>query len=191
MTIPALIPLFTAIGSMSAGLTAAVSLGTTALGFVASSKQANAEEAAQKQANDNARVQAISDYDQITRAGNQEVTGAQQKLFENQVAGKKAVASATASASEGGVGGLSVSSLLSDIYGQEARIRDGVNQNLENSAHQLAMEKENIGRGYKNTVTTRAPISRPSVGGAILSGVTGIADAYKDKVRVSSGTGKK
>lgn len=190
MTIPAILPLFSAIGQMGAGLSAALSVGTTALGYVAESKAAAAQNAANDTANANARVQAINSYDQITMAGRQETDAASQKLFDAQVSRKKAVASATASASEAGVGGLSVDSLLTDIYGQEARIRDGVNQNLQNTQAQQQADRDGVSLQLQNTISTRSYVQKPSLAGAVLSGVTGIAGAYKDKIKVTSNLSK-
>jgi hypothetical protein len=148
--------------------------------------QADAQSAANVEADNSARVQAISDYDQLTRAGLQEKAAGTQKISENQIAAKRAAASTSASASEAGISGLSVNSLLTDIYGQEARLRDGVNQNIEGSQQQMKTELENTNRSLRNTIATRAPVNKPSFGGAVLEGATGIFGAYKDDLRIKS-----
>lgn len=195
MSLPALIPLIqgatAAIGGAGAALQAALAVGTTALSYKAESNMAVAQQAALDQANENARVQTIDDYDQLTRVGQQERAGATQKNFETQIEAKKAAASVKASAGEAGVGGLSVTSLLTDIYGREASIRDGVNQNLENTGQQLAVEGKNINRAYRNTITTRSPVTKPSLAGAVVSGASGIFDAYKDNLRLKAKLGDK
>lgn len=186
LLVPALQSAFAAIGSIGPMLQAGLAAGTTALGFVADSQAAKAQTAANVAANDSARVQAISDYDQMTLRANQEKAAGQQKISEAALNRKKAVARAEASASEGNVGGLSVTALLTDIYGQEARIRDGVNQNLEATGQQIAVEKTAIARNLKNTVQTRPPVQKPSLIGSVIEGGLGIANAYKDDLRTTA-----
>lgn len=179
---------FAALGSIGSTLQAALAIGTTATGFIADKQRADAEEAAVAQANDEARKQAISDYDQITRRGQEEKQAAGAKQFEVTMDRKKTVARAEASASEAGIGGLSVTSLLSDIYGQEARIRDGVNMNLDAAQSELRNTADGIARNHKNVVTTRAPVSRPSLFGAVLQGASGVYGAFKDDLKVNAKT---
>lgn len=53
-------------------------------------------------------------------------------------------ATAQVAAGEAGVSGLSVDALLGDIYGQEARISDRLDQNQEWTAEQLSQERLGI-----------------------------------------------
>lgn len=175
-----------AIGSIGPALQAALSIGSTAATFAVNKANANAQEAAIAQADNDARMQAISDYDQLTRVGMQERAAATGKITENAIATKKAVASATASAGESNVGGLSVTALLTDIYGQSARIQDGVNQNVENANAQLQTDFANTGRGLKNTIMTRPQVQKPSLIGALIEGTSGVVNAYKDTIKVKS-----
>jgi multidrug efflux pump subunit AcrA (membrane-fusion protein) len=195
MSLPAIIaPLaeaFSAIGSMGSGLSAALSVGTTAVGFMAQSAEANAQAAANEAANESARQQTISDYDQIAMRGKQEKAAADAKLFQTKIEQKKAVASAEASASEANIGGLSINALLTDIYGQEARIRDGVNQNLEATTNEIRNMGTSTARNFKNTINTRPAVNRPSLAGAFLEAGTGILGAYKDDLRTAARVNKK
>ena len=175
-----------AIGGMGAPLQAALAVGTTVAQYSAETNLAKAQEASIRQANEVARVQTIDDYDQLTRVGLQEKAAAAMKNHETEIEAKKARASVKASAGEAGVGGLSVTSLLTDIYGREASIRDGVNQNIEATGQQLAVERKNTNRNYVNTVNTRPSVSRPSATGAVLSGASGIFSAYKDNLRLKA-----
>lgn len=190
MSLPAIIaPLkaaFASIGALGSTLQAGLALGTTAVNFAAQNSAAKAETAAIAAANEEARKQTISDYDQITRRGQQEKEAAGAKLFDTNLQRKKAVASAEASASEANIGGLSVTALLTDIYGQEARIRDGVNQNLDYTKAELDGMADGVARGYKNTLLTRPTVSKPSKIGALFEAGTGIYGAYKDDLRTSA-----
>lgn len=190
MSLPAILPALKiamgAMGGLGTALQAGLAVGSTAMNFAAQNAQASAEEAAIRSANENARQQTVANYDQITRRAQQETAAAGAKLQETAVARKKAVASAEASASEAGVGGLGVAALLTDIYGQEARIRDGVNQNLEATKAELDASAQDTALQYQNTLLTRPVPQRPSAMGALLEAGTGIFGAYKDNLRTSA-----
>ncbi len=178
MSLPVLAPL----------LQSALSIGTTVVGYIGANQQAKQQTAMNNAANEQARIQTIDDYDQLTRVGTQEKNAASQKLQENETAAMKTRATAAASASEAGVGGLSVGSLLADIYGQEASIRDGVNQNLESTQAQLGSDRRSTQRSLQNTISTRPPVNKPSLAGALIEGATGVYGAYRDNLRIKSQT---
>lgn len=182
---------FAAIGSMGPALQAGLAVASTATSYAGQKATANAQEAAIVQANESARVQAISDYDQMTRRGQQERAAGAQRIQQAAVDGARARGAAAASAGEAGIGGLSVNSLLTDIYGREASIRDGVNQNLDNTAAQMSAERSNIQRNLQNTIATRPMPQQPSLLGAGLEAATGVASAYRDKLKINSQLGNR
>lgn len=179
----------TAIGAIAPTLGSVLSVGTTALNFVAQNAEAKNQNAAIDAANKAAVQQAASDYDQLAIRAAQETAAAGQKKLESDISTRKAVASATASASEAGISGLSVTSLLSDIYGQKAKIDAGVNQNIEAANQALRFEADGVGRSLKNTIGSRAKTSGPSLLGAALEAGTGVYDNYKERLRVKSALG--
>lgn len=183
---------FAAIGTYGSAIQASLAVGSAALSYLSASGQASAQAEANAQANERARQYMVEDMDATTRMGQQETAAASQRINENQIEATKAASSAQVAATAGGVSGLSVQSLLGDIFGQEASIRDSVNQNLENTGHQLAQERESIQRGYANTISTRPDASKPSFLGAVLEAGTGVVGAYKDqwKVRGKTSSGK-
>lgn len=192
MSVPlALAPLISAIGSNAAAISAGLSVASAATSYVGQKQTANAQEAAIVQANESARVQAISDYDQMTRMGEQERAAGSQRIQQAAIDGARARGAAAASAGEAGIGGLSVNSLLTDIYGREASIRDGVNQNLDNTAAQMSAERSNIQRNLQNTIATRPMPQQPSLLGAGLEAATGVASAYRDKLKINSQLGNR
>lgn len=179
---------FAAIGSIGSGLQAALSIGTAATGFLSAKGQAEAQEEANEQADERARQYMIEDIDQTTRMAQQEAAAATQKKGQNQIEARKTAASAQTAATAGGVSGLSVQALLGDIFGREASIRDSVNQNLENTGHQIDAERRSIGRGYETAINTRPQPQHPSLIGAGLEAATGVFDAYKDQWKVRGKT---
>ena len=182
---------FTAISSIGAGLSSALTIGSTAASYLSAKGQADAQEEMNEQANDRARQYMIEDFDKTTRMAQQEGAAASQKINESQINANKTAASAQVAATSGGVSGLSVQALLGDIFGKEASIRDSVNQNLENTGHQIQAERESITRGFESTANTRPTPQHPSLLGAALEAGTGVLGHYKDawKVRGKIGTG--
>lgn len=175
-----------ALAAIGPALQSALSVGTTAVGFMAASASARAQNAAIDQANENARVQTITEYDQLTRVGQQERAAATQSMEEAQINRKKAVARAEVSAGEAGVSGLSINALLGDLYGQEARIRDSVNQNLENTEVQLGAERNSVAINQANLIASRPKVAGPSLIGATLEAGSGVYGAYKDDLRTKA-----
>ncbi len=182
---------FAALGSAGAAIQSGLAIGTAGLNYMQAKGQAAAIEQSNAEANERARQYMIEDYDSLTRMEQQETAAASQRVNENQIEAKKAAASAQVAATAGGVSGLSVQALLGDIFGQEASIRDSVNQNLENTGQQINQERTSIQRGYTSTINTRQSAQNPSLLGATLEAGTGVIGAYKDqwKVRGKTSTG--
>lgn len=181
---------FKAIGSMGAGLQSAIAVGSAATSFATASAAAGAQEDANNAANERARQYMLEDYDQTNLMQQQENAAASQKINQLQVDTRRTAATAQVAAGAGGVSGLSVDALLGDIYGQEASIRDSVNQNLENTGQQLSVERTGISRGFTEAANTRPAVNRPSLLGAGLQAAGGIADAYRGEIKVRGGTKK-
>lgn len=180
---------FAAIGKIGAGVQAALAVGSTATSYLSAKGAAEAQNEANAQANERARQYMIEEYDQTSRMASQERAAATQRINQNQIEARKAAASAQVAATAGGVSGLSVNSLLADIYGQEASIRDSVNQNLENTGQQIAAERRGTRNRFTNTINTRPIAQKPSFLGATLDAATGVYGAYKDQLRVKSKLG--
>ncbi|WP_422049732.1 virion core protein, T7 gp14 family [Shimia sp.] len=184
---------FAAIGTYGSAITAGLAVGQTALSYQQAAGMADITEAQNKQANDRARVYMIEDQDKITQIGQQERAAATQRVNQAQIDASKAASSAQVAATAGGVSGLSVDALLGDIFGQEASIRDSVNQNLENTGVQLQAERNSVQRGYSNTINTRPTPQHPSLLGSALQAGTGVVGAYRDTWKIrgrSGGTGE-
>lgn len=179
---------FSTIGAYGSAITAALSVGQTVIAHQEANAQADAVEAANRQADNRARRYMIEDYDAMTRMEQQETAAASQKINENQIEATQAAASARVAASAGGVSGLSVDALLGDIFGQEASIRDSVNQNLEATGQQINAERVSLQRGFTDAINTRPQPQRPSTFGTALTAATGIVGAYKDQWKIRGGT---
>jgi hypothetical protein len=180
----------TMMSTVGPAIQAVLAVGSTATSYLSAQGQADAQEQMNANANEQARQFMINDYDQMTMMSQQNTAAASQKLNDNEKAARKAAASATVAASAGGVQGLSVDALLADVYGQEASIRDSVNQNLENTGHQLQYEREGIRNGYLRQQASNPVVERPSALGALFEGASGVYGAYKDSLKVRNKSNK-
>lgn len=118
----------------------------------------------------------LEDYDQIGKARLTERQAAAEEVEGAAVAGMKARATARVSAGEAGVGGMSVEALLRDIYGQEAKIRNGVNQNLDNTESELDMQMRGAQRNTINRMASRTRYAAPNkLAAALKIGTAGAA----------------
>lgn len=144
----------------------AITATSTVTGLGAQIAQANAEaDFAEAQA-DQVRVATIANYDQIAERRDQEAAAAGQQAQQAQIETVKAVETARTAAGEAGVSGLSVDALLADLYGQGAKIADGVNVNLENTNRSLDVAAENVARGGQSQINSIARPSSPNYAGA-------------------------
>ena len=193
MSIPAIAPIlktaFAGIGQFGSTISAALGVGSTALQYQQANSAAKLQAQQNAEANDRARRNMIEDQDAMTRVEMQERAAAAQKINQTQLDAARTAASARVAASAGGVSGLSVDALLGDIYGNEASIRDSVNQNLEATGQQLRAERGSIMNSYENTINTRPSVDRPSLLGATLQAGTSVYGAYKDELKLRGKTG--
>jgi hypothetical protein len=143
---------------------------------------------AQGETNEMAKASAMearnANYDQLHLMAQQNQDAAEQQIFENDTEALQATERAQVAAGESGVTGLSVDALLADMYGKQARYKDGVTQNLENQQQQVSFEAENTDRTYRSTVQNLSPIEKPNYLGSALKAGSGIFGAYKDHLKV-------
>lgn len=179
---------FTALGSYGSLISSALTVGSTAISYQQANAAADAQEQTNNEANERARRYMIEDQDALTRMSQQEQAAASQKINETQIDAQRRAATTQVAATAGGVSGLSVDALLGDIFGNEASIRDSVNQNLEATGQQIQSERTSVMRGYTDTVNTRPSVNRPSLFGAALEAGTGVVGAYKDQWKIRGKT---
>lgn len=179
--VPALLKGAMALAS-STGVQGALALGSAAVGF----GQANAAAAASEQAAARQNQYLIDDYDQVAKMTTQEKAAAVQQIQKAEEDGLRTRATIKTAAGEGGVSGLSVAALLSDVYGQEARVRDGVNQNLEGTLDQLSAEKRGMQRNVTETNRANA-VARPSAIGAGLGLATDLYGIHRENMKIKKG----
>lgn len=154
----------TTLALLSLGITTAGSVAGLGAQAATSKSQAAARDAQAEEI----RKAELANYDQLQIRQQQETQAAGQQIQANQIDAAKARSTATVAAGEAGVSGLSVEALLADLYGQEARFKDGVTQNLENVTDSLSLEAENIQRTSTSQTNNLPTPDRPDYIGAGL-----------------------
>jgi hypothetical protein len=191
MSFPLILPVLQAAMSAVAAAAPAISAGLSVVGAASAYGQAQAQADAQEATNANLKEIARQDMqdsvDRINLRETQEIQSATEQQLDHQNAATRAVASAKVGASGSGVTGFSVDALLGDLYGQHATNRDRINQNLENTTDQLHAEREALATNYSRTVASLPAVQRPNPTGYIAQAGIGVYDAYKNKLKASSG----
>lgn len=122
-----------------------------AVGFAQAKQQADDQNAAYER-NWKASLAAMrDDYDSVTLNTLQEREVASSKLIEKRIEAMKAKATASTAAGEGGVTGLSVDALVSDLEAQHARQAHAIVTNYENKR----LENMQRGKQIKNQTISR------------------------------------
>lgn len=158
----------------------ALSIAGSVFGVVQESAAADA----QSQANEQARVNAITADNQrnaqINQKQVQERDAGTQKVFTNNIEALKAEGTAQASAGSAGISGLSVDSLLSSIGASRGRYDTSVAENLKSSYMANDWDRVNSYNSMKSTINNLKAPAMPSYLGAALKIGTAV-DGYNTK----------
>lgn len=149
----------------------AITAASAANSIVQQSKAAAAQdEFNQKQRE--ASIKAMNDnMSQIELAKQQATEQAGQKTFENDIAARKAMATAKVSAGESGVAGLSVDALLAELDGSRARYNQSVQANLDDTINNLNSQRTNINNSAASQVNyLRTPQAPDYIGAGLRIG---------------------
>jgi hypothetical protein len=154
-----------------AALPAALAIAQAAVSYVGATQEANATNALYDQ-NKAAAVAAANDrYAALNNKTLQEREAASQELFQKQIDALKARATATVSAGESGVTGLSVDALMGDMLAQQARQTQAIQTNYDIQRQYNADEGVAT---YHNTVArinSARQAARPSPIPYLLQGI--------------------
>jgi hypothetical protein len=121
-----------------------VSAGSSVMQYGAASEQADAQNAYYAQNKVNAERSAMYEHQQNDLRKTQEQEAAGTKSFDNMLETRAKAAHAEVAAGEAGVTGLSVESLINDIYGAGGRTNDRIARNGELTLAQLNAEDSGI-----------------------------------------------
>lgn len=98
----------------------------------------------------------------------QERAGSMQQLEENNMAARAARSTASVSAGESGISGLSVDALLSDLGTKQNRFGSSVATNYGNASMAIANQRENVGINAVSQINSLKTPEMPDYFGAAL-----------------------
>lgn len=163
----------TTIAAASFALTAA----STVSGVIGEQQAAKQQAKYNAQQTENYRQ---AERDNLARANLQQsqlTQQAGQKINQNNLEARKAIATARVSAGEAGVTGLSLGALLRDLSGQQAGYNDSVMANTENAYAQVEQDKRNIQTQTRSDINSLKPVQRPDYLGAAFK-IGGAVNSY-------------
>lgn len=155
-----------------------VSAGSSVAQFGAAKQQADAQNDYYNANKANADRAAVYEYNQNTLRKSQEEDAAGMKSFDNMLDTQAKAAHAEVAAGEGGVSGLSVDSLINDIFGAGGRTNDRIKQNQEMTLAQLNAEDLSIDARHSERVNSvRRGVQPSGLALALNIGTAGLNSA--------------
>ena len=145
--------------------TAAAVIGVASGGaqYVGQRQQAKQQARYQAQASAAERQRALQEQRSVRMRQAQEQEATNRELADVALKSREALATATVSAGESGVAGLSVDALLDDYTRQEASYRMGVTRQQEMQDLQTGLALTDAGyRSRSNLININRPINKPS-----------------------------
>jgi hypothetical protein len=121
-----------------------VSAGSSVMKYEAADEQAHAQDQLYAQNKANAIGAADYEYQQNALRRTQEQEASGEKSFDNMLATQAKAATATVAAGEAGINGLSVDSLIRDVFSSGGRTSDRIARNDEMTLAQLDAERNGI-----------------------------------------------
>jgi hypothetical protein len=125
---------------------------------------ANAQNDYNKQAARDAADNARQQYNDVQRRKVQEDIAKGQQLQQSKLELQKRQAEAKAAASDAGMSGFSLDSILADMAGQSARAQDSIGQQGEWTQQQLTSQMQGIQSGGQRAVNSLSPVRIPGIG---------------------------
>jgi hypothetical protein len=125
--------------------------------FIGAQNSYKAQLEYKRQNDENAARAASIRYDQINQKAIQEGEAAADRKFEAAIDAKRAISTVRTAAGEGGVSGLSVAALMSDVEARHGRFKVNTNKQLQLTRSYLGGEKDAAqaqGQSQVNSVPT-------------------------------------
>lgn len=169
-----------AIGIASLALSAL----STGAGMIAQQQQARAQEEYNKQATQNAMLARDLNVAALDRERAEAAADTSEQMTRNQMALRRAQATARVSAGEAGVSGLSVDALLRDLALQAGYDNATAAENYQRVSRNIDARRENAQISMANTINSLPPVQTPNyLGGALQIGQAGLGayTGYRDR----------
>ncbi len=147
---------------------AIASVASTVASVSAQSQAADAQSAANQRQYDNTMRARAANLNQTNLMQQQEREAGVQQLEQNNMAARAARSTATVSAGESGISGLSVDALMSDLGTKQNRFNSSVVTNYDNSAMAIANQRENVDINAASQINSLKTPAMPDYFGAAL-----------------------
>lgn len=147
---------------------AIASVASTVASVSAQSQAASAQTAANQRQYENTMRARAANLNQTNLMQQQEREAGSQKLEQNNLAARAAESTATVSAGENGISGLSVDALMSDLGTKQNRFNSSVVTNYDNSSMAIANQRENVDINAASQINSLKTPAMPDYFGAAL-----------------------
>lgn len=150
------------------------------MGYASSSAQYSQRMEEVRQNSINASKAAENQYANLNIRAQQEDAAANQQKTETNIEAAQAAASVEAAAAEGNVGGLSVQSVLQDMYAQKGRHDAALDSNQRMNRGFLSGEKIAAEAGGQNQINSMPLPEKPSFAPYLLNAFSSGLTAYSN-----------
>ena len=141
---------------------------TTVASVSAQQQAADAQSQTNQRQYENTMRARAANLNQTNLMQQQEREAGSQQLEQNNMAARAARSTATVSAGESGISGLSVDALLSDLGTRQNRFNSSVVSNYDNSSMAIANQRENIDINAASQINSLKTPAMPDYFGAAL-----------------------
>lgn len=160
---------------------AIASVASTVASVSAQSQAADAQSAANQRQYENTMRARAANLNQTNLMQQQEREAGSQQLEQNNMAARAAKSTATVSAGESGISGLSVDALLSDLGTKQNRFNSSVVTNYDNSSMAIANQRENVDINAASQINALKTPAMPDYFGAALRIGNAVYNGYNNK----------
>lgn len=147
---------------------AIASIASTVATVSAQSQAADAQSAANQRQYENTMRARAANLNQTNLMQQQEREAGSQQLQQNDMAARAAKSTATVSAGENGISGLSVDALMADLGSRQNRFNSSVVTNYDNSSMAIANQRENVDINAASQINSLKTPAMPDYFGAAL-----------------------
>jgi len=160
---------------------AIASVASTVASVSAQSQAADAQSAANQRQYENTMRARAANLNQTNLMQQQEREAGSQQLEQNNMAARAARSTATVSAGENGISGLSVDALMSDLGTKQNRFNSSVVTNYDNSSMAIANQRENVDINAASQINSLKTPAMPDYFGAALRIGNAVYNGYNNK----------
>lgn len=170
--------------ALAPGLMSGLQIVSSVVGVMGQMQAQSDQEAANQRQYENTMKARAANINQTNLMQQQEREAAMQKLDENNMAARAAKSTATTSAGDNGISGLSVDALISDLGSKQKRFNSSVSTNYDLASQGIAIQRENVDINAASQINSLKTPAMPDYFGAALR----IGKAIKDYQNPTSKT---